>query len=202
MIIRFSAGAIELSRSRFVSPKVKFAVFIVALAPVIGLAAEPLLPMTEGTIWKYEMTQEKPSSDLALDEPNEKEHFAVSYRIAGMQKIDNLEFVKMEMDRDDIRASTDLIREEENGVVCAARLDDRDSLVRFDPPQIMIATPLKAGTKWKFDGKIGDKKVTQQYEISGEEEVEVMAGKFHAWRIRCRQTVPNAATTMMPRITG
>lgn len=194
MIIRFSAGAIELSRNRFVSPKVKFASFILALVPMAGVAAEPLLPSTEGTIWKYEMTQEKPSSDLALDEPNEKGHFAVSYRIAGTQEIDNLEFLKMEMDQDNVRASTDLIREEENGVVCAARLDGRDSLVRFDPPQIMVATPLKTGTKWKFDGKIGDKKVTQQYEITGEEDVEVPAGKFRAWLIHCDQTAPAAAT--------
>jgi len=172
---------------------VKFAAFIFALAPAVCATAEPLLPSTEGMTWKYEMTQEKPAAEIDLEKPTEKERFPISYRIAGTQKIDNLEFLKMEMDRDNVRVSTDLIREGENGVICAARMDG-DKLVSFDPPQAIVATPLKAGAKWKFDGKIGDRQVTQQYEISGEEGVEVAAGKFRAWRIHCNQTFPSAAT--------
>ena len=58
----------------------------------------------------------------------------------------------------------------------------------------MLALPLKTGTAWNFDGTIGETKVNQRYEITGEEDVDVPAGKFHAWRIHCEQTSPSTAT--------
>jgi hypothetical protein len=62
------------------------------------------------------------------------------------------------------------------------------------PPQTMLATPLEKGKSWKFEGTVGGTKVNQHYEIAGEEEIEVPAGKFHAWRIHCEQTAPAPAT--------
>jgi len=173
---------------------VKLVTFLIWLQPLLCIAAEPLFPAAEGTTWNYEMIQERLGPDFNLSEPTQKDRFAVSYRIAGTQQLENLDFVKMEMDREGVRASTDLIRQEENGIVCAARLDAKGALVRFYPPQTMVMTPLKTGTKWKFEGKIGETKVSQYYEISGEEDVEVPAGKFRAWHVHCDQTAPTSAT--------
>ena len=176
----------------------RFLALAVAIYPVTCLHCEQLLPTNQGTTWNYEMTQDNPSSEISLDQKSldqdkPSEHFAVSYRIAGTQTIDNIDFVKLEMYRGDVRASTDFIREEERGIVCAARMDGSGAMLRFVPPQTMVATPLKRGTKWRFDGKIGGKKVTQNYEITGEEDIDLVAGKFRAWRIHCDQSAPAKA---------
>src|SRR5207302_6579463 len=44
------------------------------------------------------------------------------------------------------------------------------------------------------EATISDTKVRQGYEIAGEEDVDVPAGKFHAWRIHSEQTSPAPAT--------
>jgi hypothetical protein len=55
----------------------------------------------------------------------------------------------------------------------------------------MIAAPLKKGAAWDFDGQAGDLKVQQHYDVLGEEEIDVPAGKFQAFRIHGEQTMPN-----------
>jgi len=167
---------------------------LLLLAPLWAAAAEPLIPTADGTTWNYQMTLERPSTEIDLQQPNDKETFAVSYRLAGTGEIDNIDYLQMEMERGGSIASIDFIRQEENGVVCAARRDGSGALVRFDPPQTLIATPLETGTAWKFNGKIGPSQVAQQYRVAGEEEIQVPAGKFRAWHIHCDQTAPNEAT--------
>jgi hypothetical protein len=172
----------------------RFLALALAICPLTWLRSEQLIPTIEGTTWNYEMTQQSANSYIELDDSKSKEHFDVSYRIAGTQEIANLQFVKLEMYRGDIRTSTDFIRDEERGIVCGARMDASGAMLEFFPPQTMVMAPLKSGTKWKFDGKIGPTRVTQDYEIAGEEEVDLTAGKFHAWRIHCDQKAPSPAT--------
>jgi hypothetical protein len=172
----------------------KFLALLVLLAPPIAAGAETLIPMAEGTTWDYELVQEKPSSALDLTEPNERTHFNVSYRLGGSENIDNKDLRRLEIYRGDELESVDLIAIEEHGIVCPARTDPRGAVTKLIPPQTMIAAPVKAGTRWKFEGTIGDTKVSQNYEITGEEEIEVPAGKFRAWRIHCEQTLPSTAT--------
>lgn len=172
----------------------KFLAFLVLLGPSLSIAAEPLIPTTEGTTWNYELVQEKPSGALDLTEPNERTHFKVTYRLGASESIDNKDLRRLEIYREDKLESVDLIAVEERGIVCPARTDPRGAVTKLVPPQTMIATPVKTGTRWKFDGAIGETKVSQNYEITGEEEIEVPAGKFRAWRIHCEQTSPTAAT--------
>jgi len=157
-------------------------------------AAETLMPAAEGTTWKYELVQEKISGSLDLDAPNELEQIPVTYRLGAIQKVDNRELRRLEIYRGDVLDSVDLIAVEEHQIICPARTDANGTIIKLVPPQIMLATPLAKGTRWTFDGTIGGKKVTQQYELAGEEEIEVPAGKFHAWRIHCEQTTPAPAT--------
>jgi hypothetical protein len=185
----------ELSSHACVLPEMKIARFVLMLMPCICGAAElPLLPTTEGTTWNYDLVREKPSVDLDLTEPNEEEHLAVTYRLGGNEKVDNKDLQRLEIYRGDTLDSVDLIAVEESGISCPARVDSEGAMTKLMPPQIMLATPLKTGTKWNFDGTIAKTKVNQRYEIAGEEDVDLPAGKFHAWRIHCEQTSPTAAT--------
>jgi hypothetical protein len=195
MIINFSDRAIELSSHACVSPEMKIAVFALVLTPFIcGAAEPPLLPTTEGTTWNYDLIQEKPTNDFDLTDPNEEEHLAVMYRLGGIEKIDNKDLQRLEIYRGDTLESVDLIALDEHGITCPARVDSQGAIIKLVPPQIMLATPLKTGTSWNFDGSIANTKVNQHYEIAGEEDVDLPAGKFHAWRIHCEQTLPAPAT--------
>ena len=172
----------------------KIVVSVLVLMPLICGAAEPTLPTAEGTTWNYELAQERPSDSFDLTEPNEKEHFAVTYRLGGTQNVDRRDLRQLDIYRSDTLETVDLIAIEERGIVCPARTDNKGSIVKLIPPQKMLAMPLKTGTAWSFDGTIGETTVIQRYQIAGEEEVDVPAGKFHAWRIHCEQTLPRPAT--------
>jgi len=171
-----------------------FFVLAAILAPIIGVAGEPLMPTAEGTSWNYDLIQERPSNSLDLTERDEREIIAVTYRLGGTEKINNKELRKLEIYRGETLDSVDLIAIEEKGIICPARTDSRGGVTKLIPPQLMLATPLAQGKRWTFDGTIGGTKVNQHYEIAGEEDVEVPAGKFHAWRIHCEQTSPAPAT--------
>jgi hypothetical protein len=139
------------------------------------------------------MVQERSATgDFDLTEPSPKDRFAVTYRIGGMQNVDGKDLLKLQMYRDNTLTNTDLITVDERGIICPARMDEKGALIKLNPPQAMLATPLKTGADWNFDGQIGETKVSQRWEIAGEEDVEVPAGKFHAWRIHCEQTQPTA----------
>jgi len=165
------------------------------LSPLIRVAiAEPLMPAAEGTTWKYELVQEKITNSLDLDAPNELEQIPVTYRIGAVENVDNRELRRLEIYRGDALDSVDLIAVEEHQIICPARSDATGTITKLAPPQIMLATPLTKGTSWAFEGTVGGKKVNQHYEIADAEEIEVPAGKFHAWRIHCEQTAPAPAT--------
>ncbi len=168
---------------------------VLAVCPLSCVLAEQLIPIADGTTWNYEMIQERSDSgNLDLTEPNPKDRFAVTYRIGGTQKVDGKDLLKLEMYRDGALANTDLITVDKRGVTCSARTDEKGTLVKLSPPQTMLSAPLKAGVNWSFDGQIGETKVSQHYQVAGEEDVDVPAGKFHAWRIHCEQTSPTAAS--------
>jgi hypothetical protein len=168
---------------------------VLAICPLTCVAGEELMmPLAEGTTWHYEMTRESSSTSLDLKDAKEKDRFPVSYRIGGTQNIDNKALLKLELYRDETLASTDLITVDQHGIICPVRIDEKGALIKLNPPQTMVASPLKTGTSWNFNGQIGDAKVSQHYEIAGEEDVAVAAGKFRAWRIHCEQTLPSTAT--------
>ena len=172
----------------------KVVVFALMVTTVICRAADPLLNMAEGTTWNYELVQQKPSGSFDLTEPNEEERIAVTYRLGGSEEIDSKNMERLEVYRDETFESADLIMADENGIICAARMDPKRVITKVNPPQQLVKRPFRTGTTWDFDGTIGDTKVSQHYEIVGEEDVDVPAGKFHAWRIHCEQTLPAPAT--------
>jgi hypothetical protein len=141
------------------------------------------------------MTQENAAkTSLDLEENPEKKTFDVTYRMGSMALLDGKDFLKLELYRGAALASIDFITVDARGIICSARMNEKDKIVKFDPSQIMLATPVKSGTNWTFNGTIGNTRVTQHYQITAREDVTVPAGKFRAWRVHCDQTAPTAAS--------
>jgi hypothetical protein len=170
------------------------AVYFFSIASVL---ASPLIPTTPGTTWRYSMTQEagkgfnisnvKPDADGKIRLP-------VLYRLQGMENIDGKELLKFEMHRAGSITNTDLVAIDERGITCWARINLDGELIKFNPPQTMVAAPLKPGAAWNFDGQAGDLKVQQRYDVAGEEDIEVPAGEFHAFHIHAEQSAPSRMT--------
>jgi hypothetical protein len=163
--------------------------------PLASAASVPLIPTDPGTSWVYQMTQENATNmSLDLQESPEKKSFDVTYRMGGAALLDGTDFLKLELYQGNALASIDFVTVDGRGVICAARMNQKDKVQKFDPPQILLATPVKSGTNWTFNGTVGNTKVAQHYQITARESVTVPAGQFRAWRIHCDQTAPTAAT--------
>jgi hypothetical protein len=159
--------------------------------------AAPVIPIEPGTTWRYNMTEE---IGKGLDLSNVKTdaagkiHLPVLYRLEGTEDVDGKDLLKFEMHRADTITNTDLLTVDEAGIICWARVNLDGELVKFIPPQTIIAAPLKKGASWNFDGRAGELKVQQHYNVLGEEKIDVPAGKFQAFRIHGEQTTPNRMT--------
>jgi hypothetical protein len=174
--------------------KICGAVYFFAIGSALAL---PLIPTTPGTAWRYNMTEEVGKgfniSNVKADADG-KIRFPVLYRLEGMENIDGRELLKFEMHRAGAITNTDLVAIDERGITCWARINLDGELIKFNPPQTMIAAPLKPGAAWNFDGQAGDLKVHQQYNVTGVEDIEVSAGEFHAFHIRAEQSAPSHMT--------
>jgi hypothetical protein len=159
--------------------------------------AAPLVPTTPGTTWRYSMTAEIGKgltiSNLKPDIDG-KVRLPVLYRLDGIEDLDGREVLKFEMHRAGSITNTDLLTVDEHGIICWARINLDGELIKFNPPQTMVAAPLKQGATWNFDGQAGDLKVHQRYDVTGEEDIEVPAGEFHTFHIRGEQSSPSRMT--------
>src|SRR5438094_1602796 len=164
---------------------------------ISSVLAASLIPTAPGNSWRYNMTEEignglkvsnvKPDADGKI-------RMLVLYRLEGTENVDGKDLLKFEMHRAGAITNTDLLSVDDHGIICWARINLDGELVKFNPPQTMIAVPLKKGAAWDFNGQAGDLKVQQHYDVVGEEKIEVPAGKFQAFRIHGEQTAPNRMT--------
>lgn len=170
------------------------AVCCFGLSSVFGA---PVIPTAPGTTWRYNMTEEIGKGlnipDVKADADG-KIHLPVLYRLDGTEDVDGKDLLKFEMHRAGTITNTDLLTIDEHGIMCWARVNLDGELVKYSPPQMMIAAPLKKGITWNFKGQAGELKVQQHYEVLGEEKIDVPAGKFQSFRIRGEQTIPNRMT--------
>jgi hypothetical protein len=174
--------------------KIHWAIYFLGTATLL---ATPIIPTAPGTSWRYNMTEE---IGAGLDIPNAKTdadgkiRAPVLYRIEGTENVDGKDLLKFEMHRAGAITDTDLLTVDEHGITCWARINLDGELIKFNPPQTMIATPLKRGAAWNFDGQAGDLKVHQRYDVTGEENIEAPAGKFHTFHIHGEQSAPSQMT--------
>ena len=109
-------------------------------------SAAPLIPTAPGTSWRYNMTEE---IGKGLNLPNVKAdadgkiRLPVLYRLEGTEDVDGKDLLKFEMHRAGTVTNTDLLTVDEHGITCWARVNLDGELVKFSPPQTMIAAPLK-----------------------------------------------------------
>ncbi len=183
--------------SHFPKRKMKILSLLLAAAPLALASAAQSIPTADGTGWRYNMTQEVSKGlrvpDVKADTDG-KIHLPVLYRIGGTENVDGQDLLKFEMHRAGVVTNTDLLTVDERGIICWARINVDGEFVNLNPPQTMVAMPLKRGANWNFNGQAGDLKVHQRYEVVGEEDVEVPAGEFHAFRIHGEQTSPSLMT--------
>ena len=175
----------------------KLATLIFTVAPLAMVFGGELIPTADGTSWRYNMTEEIGKGlDIrnAKTDAEGKIRLPVLYRIDGRENFDGKDLLKFEMHRAGVITNTDLLAVNEKGIICWARINLDGQLIKFNPPQTMIAAPLKKGASWDFDGQAGELKVHQHYDVIGEQEIEVQAGKFHAFRIHGEQTSPSQMT--------
>ena len=118
----------------------------------------------------------------------------VVYRLEGTETIDDQSFLKFEMHRDNTVTNTEFITIDDEGIHCSARIGPDGERVSLVPRQTIVAAPLKLGLTWDFNGKAGDSDVHQHYEVVGENEITVSAGRFHAFHIHCEQSAPDLMT--------
>src|SRR6266403_1612361 len=173
----------------------KLSILIFTAAPLAAVFGGELLPTADGTSWRYNMTEEIGKGldvQHAKTDADGKIRLPVLYRINGTENIDGKDLFKFEMHRGGVITNTDLFAINEQGIVCCARINLDGELVKFNPPQTMIAAPLKKGAGWDFNGQASELKVYQNYEVLGEEDVKVPAGEFHAFHIRGEQTSPSS----------
>jgi hypothetical protein len=118
----------------------------------------------------------------------------VAYRIQGTKEVDGKKLLVFEMHRAGQITNTDLLTVDEKGVQCWARIDEAGHVIKLDPPQPIVGSPVAVGTTWDFDGDAAGAKVHQHFEIVGQGDINIPAGTFRAFHIRGEQTAPGAMT--------
>lgn len=165
------------------------------IALTLSVRAAPLVPTKEGTTWQYNMTQEVGEGlrlSNAKPDADGKIRSRVTYYVAGTQSVDEKNLIEFEMHRDGVVTNTDLVTVDDRGIVCWGKINAEGELIELDPPQTMMVNEPSKGQTWSFDAQIGKLKVNQTFEIAGQEDVEVPAGKFRAFRVHGQQTSPTA----------
>jgi len=170
-------------------------ILVAALFLPVSMLAAPLIPTAPGTAWRYDMKEEIGKGlnvRNARPDTEGKIRLPVLYRIDGTEDVEGKELLKFEMHRAGAVTNTDLLAVDEHGIICWARINIDGDFIKLNPPQTMIAAPLKRGESWNFNGQAGDLRVHQHYNVTGEEDVNVPAGKFRAFHIHAEQASPSS----------
>lgn len=163
--------------------------------PAMSIFAAPVIPIDDGMSWRYRLTEEAGEGFRidGLPANQDKIDMPAAYRRSGTREVDGQMLLAFEMHRTGSLTNTDLVKVDERGIVCFARIDANGGLTKLNPPQIVIP-PLVKGTTWDYNTEIAGAKVHQHCAIAGEEDVDLAVGKFHAFKIHSEQTEPSLTT--------
>ncbi len=152
---------------------------VTLLFAAISGRADQLLPTGEGTSWEYDSTETFTGAPPV--------HSAVTVR-AGKQLLDGKEVAKLETLSNNVVSKTELVSVDEKGIVCLARSGKDGKIAKLNPPEPIIAAPLKVGGGWETEGEAAGVKMHQRFAVLAEESVTVPAGKFRAFHLQCKDT--------------
>jgi hypothetical protein len=155
--------------------------FLVAalLFAAVSARADQLLPTGDGTSWEYDSTETLTGAAPV--------HSVVIVR-AGKQLLDGKEVAKLETVSNNVVSKTELVSADEKGVLCLARSGKDGKVVKLNPPEPIIAAPLKVGGAWETEGEAAGIKMRERFTVLAEENVIVPAGKFRAFHLQCKDS--------------
>jgi hypothetical protein len=145
----------------------------------VPVRAEALLPTAEGTSWEYESTETLTGAAPVRS--------IITVR-ATKQLLDGKEVAKLETLSGNVVSKTELVSVDENGIACLARSGKDGKIVKLNPPQPIIAAPLKVGAAWELEGEAAGMKMHQRFTVLAEENVTVPAGNFQAFHLQCEDS--------------
>ena len=145
----------------------------------VSARADQLLPIGEGTSWEYDSTETLTGAAPV--------HSVVIVR-AGKQLLDGKEVAKLETLSNNVVTKIELVSVDENGVACLARSGKDGKIAKLNPPEPIIAAPLKIGGTWETEGEAAGMKMHQRFTVLAEESVTVPAGKFRAFHLQCKDS--------------
>ena len=145
----------------------------------VSVRADPLLPTAEGTTWEYDSTETLTGAAPVRS--------VVTVR-AGKQLLDGKEVVKLETLSGNVVSKTELVSVDENGIACLARSGKDGKITKLNPPEPIIAAPLKVGAAWELEGEVAGIKMHQRFTVVAEENVTVPAGSFRAFHLQCEDS--------------
>jgi hypothetical protein len=149
---------------------------------------EPLLPVADGTTWRYESTEEFGGPAAAP-----KATSAVEINV-GRQSFQGKEFLKFETKTDGVVTKTELMTLDDRGLICHARGGRDGRMAKLDPPQTIVPANLKEGDTWDSDGEVAGMEMHQHFVVGKQEPVTVAAGPYRAFRIHCEDSSLMAAS--------
>ena len=85
-------------------------------------------------------------------------------------------------------ARTELLSVDGNGIACLARSGPDGKMTKLNPPEPIIAAPLKVGASWELEGEVMGIKMHQRFSVIAEENVTVPAGEFRAFDLQCEDS--------------
>jgi hypothetical protein len=149
------------------------------LLAAVSVRADQLFPTAEGTSWEYDSTETLTGAAPV--------HSVVTVR-AGKQLLDGKEVVKLVTLSGNVVSKTELVSADENGIACLARSGKDGKITKLNPPEPIIAAPLKVGATWELESEVAGIKMHQRFTVAAEESVTVPAGKFQAFHLRCEDS--------------
>src|ERR1043166_2307216 len=149
------------------------------LFAAVSTRADPLLPTGEGTTWEYDSTETLTGAPPVRS--------VVTVR-AGKQLLDGKEVAKLETLSNNLVSKTELVSVDEKGIACLARVGKDGKLAKLNPPEPILAAPLKIGGAWETQGEAAGMKMHQRFTVLAEENVTVPAGRFRAFHLQCKDS--------------
>ncbi len=124
-------------------------------------------PLKAGNKWTYQIDSDAVAKGSAK----------LSNQIAKMEKIDGVSLFRLET-----TAKEKVVASEHLSITDKGVFRNRYNGIEVSPPICMLKLPIKKGSTWKTESKVGDEKLSVSCK-SDEDEIEVPAGKFKTVKV-------------------